>query len=256
MPAYHKYKYLLFTIRYSLFPIRHSLFIFCFSFLVFNLFCWLPPEAVAAQSSDDNWNLQINDITINSGLTHNQKTKPQEVKPTAIPQNEQIDTYDNLTFTFGISNYFVDFGILSATNPVFRTSNLSLSNAPHGSIITALENTPLLNKNTPDTIPDTTCDTGFCTEIRTDLWENTLTYGFGYRCDNTTGNGCPAEFKAPNYYKQFPDFSQNETAQIVMSANSTLPDQEVQITYKLNIGKTQPLGNYANTITYIASPGY
>lgn len=225
-----------------------------------------PLPALAAVSSNENWNIQIDDININSGkpavkkntdLSGHIRLSPPAGTAKNAKDDADINDLNQLDFfTFSISNSIIDFGILSPTNPIYRTTNISLSNINKDYIVTAFENNPLLITKSNNIIPDTTCDNGYCSEIRTALWENTLTYGFGYRCDNVTGDSCPIEFDTSNYYKQFPDLSKSESPQIIMSPDPNLQSQEIQITYKVNISKTQPGGSYTNNITYIASPGY
>lgn len=212
-----------------------------------------PSSASAAISSNDEWNIQIDELNITSEkpVPSPPKNKPAKTQPQPEILNDPLNSY-----SFSLSNSIIDYGILSATNPVFRTTNISLSSLNKIFMVTAYENNPLLITSSNTTIPDTTCDNGYCSEIRSSLWENTLTYGFGYRCDNISGTTCPAEFKENNFYRQFADKSKNETPQIIMSGNAGDKNPQIQITYKVNISKTQISGSYANTITYIASPGY
>ncbi len=212
-------------------------------------------KTYASISTDDNWTIQVDDININSEVPtiSIKKNRLPNEKATQIPK----ETTDSKTpFSFNISNSIIDYGILTSTNPVYRTTNLSVSNIKNKFIVTLYQDHPLLIKGTTTTIPDSTCDNGSCSEITTALWENTLTYGLGYRCDDVIGKNCPVDFQIKNYYKQFSDFTKNETPQIIMSNNNMQEVQEAEITYKVNISKTQPAGSYTNNITYIAAPGY
>ena len=123
-------------------------------------------------------------------------------------------------------------------------------------IVTAYENHAPQATNSESQIPNSTCDNGSCSEITAALWENTLTYGFGYRCDNIHENNCAYDFFQNQYYKQFSDESKQKTPQIIMSGYESNTNQEIQMTYKLNISKNQSKGSYSNSITFIASPGY
>lgn len=162
-----------------------------------------------------------------------------------------------IPFYFKIDNIVIDFGNLTPTNPVTRTSTLTINNQSAGGyIVTAQENHQLLVPSSGSLIPDTTCDAGNCTETTAALWSNTLTYGFGYRCDQVgITNYCPSGFNTANYYKQFADTSKNESAVTVMSGQSG-KNQQSTITYKVNISSTQPPGIYTNVITYIATPTF
>lgn len=160
-----------------------------------------------------------------------------------------------IRFNFTLSSILIDFGTLSPTNPVTRTQTLTLSNgSAHGYTVTAQENHPLQVDSTGAQIPDTTCDGGTCTESTSAAWANTLTYGFGYRCDNVVATDCASGFSTGTFYKQFSDANASETPQSVMTGVNVGRNKQVQITYKANVSGTQPGGNYKNVIMYIATP--
>ena len=165
--------------------------------------------------------------------------------------------YSIIPFRFSISTTDISFGEVEPTNPVTRTNNLKISNgSANGYIVSAFENHQLLVPGSGAQIPDTTCDNGLCTETTASGWVNTLTYGFGYRCDNVTGGDCSLDFSSPNDYKQFANSSLNENPQPVMLGTNVGRTKEAQITYKVNISGTQPGGSYSNTVTYIATPTF
>lgn len=165
--------------------------------------------------------------------------------------------YPFIGFAFSISSIEINFGTLSATNPVTRTNTLTVSNQSAGGyMVTAFENHPLLVPATGTKIPDTTCDGGSCSESLAAAWTNPLTYGFGYRCDAITTNYCVSDFTNGTYYKQFADDSNSETAQTIMDSSVSGKNQQAEITYKVNISATQPAGQYSNVITYIATPTF
>lgn len=159
-------------------------------------------------------------------------------------------------FAFTISETLIDFGTLSPTNPVTRTNTLTVSNSsPHGYSVTASENHPLTTSQNAS-IPDTTCDNGTCTQDASAAWTSTLTYGFGYRCDNVLGSDCNNGFTDTTYFKQFPDTSKSEPETSVMTGTGVGRNKKTQITYKVNISGTQTAGVYSNAITYIATPTF
>lgn len=163
-----------------------------------------------------------------------------------------------ISFSFSIQNPAVDFGILTATIPVNRTSNLVVSNgSAHGYVVTASESNPL-QTGTNATIPDTTCDNGLCTPTSAGAWAlntdgSSTTYGFGYNCTNVSGTQCPSDFTSGSYFRPF---AASPSAAIVMSSSTVGRNQTVQITYRVNTSPTQPSGLYTNTITYIATPTF
>ena len=169
-------------------------------------------------------------------------------------------------FTFSVSNTLIDFGILSPTNPVTRTTTLTISNSSAPSYqVSASENHQLQVAKTGATISDTTCDKGSCTQARSADWSNTLTYGFGYRCEAVSiiskaakSSSCienDSSFSDSNFFKQFADVSKKEAAQIVVKGGKGR-GQKATIIYKVNISSSQATGNYANSVTYIATPGF
>jgi hypothetical protein len=165
--------------------------------------------------------------------------------------------YSIIAFRFSISNIYIDFGTLSPTTPVTRTNTLTVSNgSAYGYQVTAFENHQLMVPASGQIIPNTTCDAGTCTTTTAAAWTNTLTYGFGYRCDNLSGTDCASGFSTSTFYKQFADESAGQTPQAVMSGTNVGRNKQSQITYKVNISGSQAAGLYQNVITYIATPTY
>lgn len=159
-------------------------------------------------------------------------------------------------FAFTISGTEVNFGTVTPGEPILRTSTITVSNrSAYGYQVTAFEKHQLRVYSTGSMIPDTTCDTGTCTETTSAAWSSLLTYGFGYRCDNVSGTDCASGFAVPTSYKQFADLEKSETAQAVMSG-ATGTGLSSQITYKLNISGTQAAGKYYTVINYIFTPTF
>lgn len=162
-----------------------------------------------------------------------------------------------INFAFSISQTSINFGSLTPTTFVNRTNTLTISNgSANGYSVTAFENRQLLSPASGALIPDTTCDDGTCTQSTSAAWTNTLTYGFGYRCDNVSGTDCASGFSNATYYKQFSDNSASETPVSAMTGTNVGKNKQVQITYRVNIANTQAAGTYTNVITYIATPTF
>jgi len=156
-----------------------------------------------------------------------------------------------IPFSFTISQNLIDFGTLTPTNPVARTTNLTISSGQSsGFTIVASENKPLTS--TTSTIPDTTCDNGDCNTLKASVWTGALTYGFGYRCDDVSGTNCVSGF-SENFFKPF---SISPSLQTIMTSTRGGTSRKSQITYKVNVSSAQPAGTYTNFVTYIASPGF
>ncbi len=161
-----------------------------------------------------------------------------------------------IPFRFSITNNFIDFGIISPTTPVLRTSLLTISNgSAFGYQVTASDNHNLRANASGVEIPPTACgDSGpTCDPNTAGPWTSTLTYGFGYRCDNQTGTDCDTQFSDSTFYKPF---AASPSAVIVMNGVTVGRNKQTQITYKLNISGSQPAGLYTNVINYIATPTF
>ena len=223
--------------------------------------------AYAFTMENDNYIIQRGNFNMFSGKSENNKFKITQTAGENAPGVYTGKNYKiragfaasgrrNLsTFSFELSQNTIDFGVLSATNPVIRTTNLSVSSPASPYQVLGHEDHALLSTSNA-VIPDTTCDNGSCTEVTPAEWTNTLTYGFGYRCENVKGSGCSNAFSEPAYYRQFADRSKNETPQTIMTADTKGKNDEAKILYKINIPGTQQTGSYSNEITFIAAPTF
>jgi hypothetical protein len=213
------------------------------------------PPVTSAQSL----NIQIDEIN-----TAPDQTIPTPVQLTSPPLQSKtveekispgIQNFSQIgMMSFSISSNRLDFGTLSPANPVIRNIKLSLISEFTDYQILAYENhPPRTNNNT--VIPDTTCDNGTCTEKSSSVWENSLTYGFGFRCVALNHLFC-LETLDTNEYMQVANLSANELPQVLIKGIRNKEPQEAQIDFKLNTAGTQPSGTYANTVTFIAVPNY
>lgn len=161
-------------------------------------------------------------------------------------------------FSFSISDTKIDFGLLTPTNPVTRSTTLIVnSSSTQGYTVTSAQDHELMNPVNGAKIPDTTCDDGRCTQNLTSKWANVLTYGFGYRCERekSTCVANDSSFAVKDYFKQFSDTSKDESASTVMSGGAG-NNIKATILYKVNISSSQPAGKYSNAITFLATPNY
>ena len=157
-------------------------------------------------------------------------------------------------FTFSVTPTDLNFGTVDPTSPVSRTNILDVLSTSSGYSVTAQENHSLQTASS-SAIPDTTCDSGLCTPTSASLWTSSLTYGFGYRCDNVVQSDC-ISFTA-NYYKPFANAALSQSPEVVMQNSAAFAtEKQSQITYKVNVSGSQLPGVYTNTITYIASPNF
>lgn len=233
---------------------QSTLFIFFLISLVL-----LPPNADALTISDQNYQFEIGNIRLKPEILD---PTPQPNIPQKSAEEELIDAIPNVapqqprSFTFSINNSLIDYGALSATNPVLRKSMLTISKeSAIGYIITASADHPL-ESDAQITIPDTTCDNGTCSENTAASWTNLLTYGFGYRCDNVIGQDCMPDFTLLDYYKQFSDIEKGEKPTVIARGSDRQTQPQIQISYKVIIPGTQAKGAYNNTITVLAIPTF
>ncbi|MEK7572080.1 MAG: hypothetical protein AAB553_07450 [Patescibacteria group bacterium] len=171
-------------------------------------------------------------------------------------ENFTLGEISQPTISLSLPQNILDFDVLSPTNPVIRRHQLIITSQLSGYQVLAFENHPLQSKNQA-LIPDTTCDNGACSDTLASEWTNTLTYGFGYRCEIQQGKGrCATGFEPTNTYKQFADASDNQSPAVV--AQNTKQDKQTIYTleYKVNTSRTQQKDSYTNTITYLVIPNF
>jgi len=199
----------------------------------------------------------------NNNANSSNQSPPQSSKPQTNPNIYIGKNYklvypsDNKMFVFSISQTFIDYGILSPNNLVKRSNTISiLSTNPPGYTVKTSQSHNLQSPSSKATIPDTSCDTGTCSESVAALWNNVLSFGFGYNCDNLPDtNSCAKEFYDSKYYKRFPNISDSRDPQVVIEQTKPVNSTGL-ITYQVNISRTQQEGFYNNIITFIATPNF
>ncbi len=158
-----------------------------------------------------------------------------------------------IPFSFSMSNYLINFGTLVPGSPSTLTSTLTVSSGGAGGYKVTTRETGTLQTDGGQSIPDTTCDSGTCSEGVAGVWAQATTYGFGY---NMSGNDIPADFVNSTYYRHFANASLGQTDQIVMSSANVGTGRTATMTYKVNISGVQPAGSYRNKILFTAIPSF
>lgn len=160
--------------------------------------------------------------------------------------------YTLYDFSFTLGSLAVNLG--TTTPNTFSTGSHTLTvTAPgQGYTVTTLEATKLTNHN-GDTIPDTTCDSGPCTETSATTWVTATNNGFGY---NVTGDDKASDFTNSTFFRPFPDLSLGENPAIVMTTSAAGKNRTATVTYQLSPSGTQAGGTYTTQIIYIATPVY
>lgn len=229
-----------------------------------NLFLHLLVPLFAQNYSSSNFKIDFGNINLTSGS----KTSPSFNLTDTVGQNApgQFNSsttliksgfqyiYDNFKyFRFSISNLNIAFGSLVPGTPSTATNTLTIT-TPYGQgySILALEADTLKNQ-VGNTIPDTICDSGTCTELASGPWINNSTYGFGL---NASGAGSTGIFSSSIQYRQFANQNLGESPQTIATENSSVTNRQTTITYKINIPGTQASGDYQNKIVFIAVPKY
>ncbi len=243
---------------------KYLFIIFFFLLTIFYLLFSIVPSARAFTMSNDNWILKLGNFNVASGKPTSDKYKVGLTVGQTAPGLYTGTNYkvrsgfqyisSIIRFSFTISSTSIDFGILSPTNPVTRTNSLTVSNGS-AYLVTASENHPLQAQGATAIIPDISCDNGTCNATDSAAWLHTLTYGFGYRCDNVVGSDCASGFTDKTAYKRFGNGANGETG-VVMNGKNVGRNKKATITYKINIAATQAAGTYTNIITYIATPTF
>jgi hypothetical protein len=174
------------------------------------------------------------------------------------PREEAVDEVKRY-FSISLSAGDLDFGVIDPTNPVIRTHQITVSAGnTHGYTLLGYENHTPQAANKSVFIHDTSCDDGTCTETTAAPWLNTLTYGFGFRCDKAGNDvtSCMPEFQKPEHFKQLGDVSKQESGAFVLRSAVPGQNSQARITYKLNIPGTQAKQAYTNALVFIATPRF
>ena len=235
------------------------------SIFVFTFFL-LKPIGVIAQAVIESPNYRIQFPNLNSGAgiptstnyaldsTLGQTGPGQFSSAGYIVKSGFQYIHSIIPFSFAIEKIAIPFGTLTPQTPKTDTSTLTVSSGGAGGYqVTAKESNPLKNQASANTIPDTLCDAGTCSQTAAGVWSQNTTYGFGY---NMSGNDIPAAFVDATYFKQFADVNSAESAQVVMSSANVGKARQSTITYKVNVSNVQPAGTYRNIITFTATPSY
>jgi hypothetical protein len=157
-------------------------------------------------------------------------------------------------FSFSVSPATVDFGNLLANLPSSRNITIRISNGDvPGYTVKVTENQPLTTL-AGASIPDTLCDKSDnpCTQTKANIWELSDTYGFGYRMSGMT---VPKDFGKENYFRPFAASKRDENPIIIMESKARKVTDAANMTVKVNIARSQAVGQYRNVLTYTAIAG-
>lgn len=149
----------------------------------------------------------------------------------------------------------VPFGSVSPNAFYIGCQDLVVStNAGGGYSLTTQESRPMMTAGGA-AIPDTTCDTGSCTESAAAAWTNASNNGFGHTCFNQVNHDCASAYSNGTNFRQFADISAGESAQELM-ASSTPASATGRAKFRLSRSSGQAAGTYTTVITYIITPTF
>lgn len=161
--------------------------------------------------------------------------------------------YTLYNFSFSISSLAINFGSLTPNTFATASNTLTVTAPGQGYSVSAYETSKLTKSGSASTIPDTTCDSGPCTETSATVWTTATNNGFGY---NLTGNDISTDFVGATYFRPFPDDSLAESPATIMTTTAAGKNRVATVTYKISPSGSQAAGNYSTQIIYIATPVY
>lgn len=225
--------------------------------LVFLLFLYLVPLQAQAMSNS-SYSIDINSDPVPTPTPYTIPESKDLQNPKVINGNGFLallsydDDYSNSPLTLILSTHELNFGDLIPGEPLIRTQSLSvITGSNYGYELLISEDHNLSTKSA--SIPDTSCDSGNCTNVIPDIWLNPLTFGFGYRCDDQEGKSCVKDF-ASHFYKRLSNESNGEVAIPVLSSISNNRPTRALLSYKLNIAGSQAQNQYQNIVKYNLIP--
>jgi len=162
--------------------------------------------------------------------------------------------YPFQTLSLKISKLTIDLGELTPRQ--FSSNNHTLTvdtNGAGGYSVQAAESHPLRLQSGITIIPDTTCDSGTCSESTASTWTTATNYGFGF---NVSGNDVAADFSSANHYRQFANLAGAETFKTIMSGSGVSVNRVSTVTYKVAVSGSQNAGLYETLVIYNLIPTY
>lgn len=153
-----------------------------------------------------------------------------------------------------LSKVTVSLGTLTASS--FNTDTHTIivdTNGAGGYALKVSEIHPLRLQGGTATVKDTLCDSGTCDQTAAGSWTNASNDGFGF---TLTGDDVAADFVSTNYFRQFADLSNSESAQTIMSGTGLSVNRSATVTYKAAPSGTQAAGNYETLVTYQLIPTF
>lgn len=237
----------------------------CSLFIVLCSLFWAPDQVGAQNMSSQNYQIQGGNFNIAAGTKSSSSYRLVDlVGQTAsqifaskgyIVQSGFLNTAATSILSFSVSPLTVNFGKLTPNQPVIKNLFISVTvgNIP-GYIVYTTQDMPL-STDVGSEIADTVCDgqkNRLCTTQKANLWQETDSYGLGFRLEGKT---VPKDFAKANFYRPFSSLSKNELAQTIMQSSNKKAADTAKMLLKVNISRNQPVGIYHNQLIFTAMPG-
>lgn len=210
------------------------------------IFLSIAKPSVAQVMEGGQYKLRLEQVSDNDPTPTIAKTIPISSPSPSLPP---VQSFGQSEIT--ASDDFLQFGPQSPTNPVIRELRFSITSLNLPFFLYQQMDHDLLN-DPGQSIPPTSCDNGSCSDKQASIWNSTLTYGLGVRCENQRGTACPDDFVEKNTFRPL-GLTQAKTASIIASGGSD-EINEFSLTYKLVVPGTQAPGSYQATVSYILIP--
>lgn len=215
------------------------------AFILFIVINFLNVPLVAAQMQNERYNLMLDSYEPEEIQTPSiSPTSPE--RPTApLLKKEILKEPPATNISIDIDSDLIDFGVLSPTSPTTREMVLSLfGTTPYQALYVQMTGSLSNDKN--ESITQTLCDQGGCSEYKASEWINTLTFGVGYSCNEPI---CDQDFKGSRYRPFSP-----QLVSIYQGKIGTGNKRMITLPIKINTPGTQTPGSYRGSVTILTVP--
>lgn len=158
-------------------------------------------------------------------------------------------------FTLSLNNTNIDFGDLTPNQPKISSVKMIVANGNSAGYKILVGETKALTSLGGAVIKDTACDDPQkpCTVKSAYPWIKDSAFGFGY---GATGRAIVKDFKDTSYYRPFANLSNGIDSQVLAQTEAFNVTDQAFINFKVNVSRSQPIGKYQNSISFMAIPGY
>jgi hypothetical protein len=171
-------------------------------------------------------------------------------KPKITPKTQSQKSQGG-RLQFNVSDISIEFGDIVAGEPLIRDVTIQAHSTTNSLVFLGADSL-LKDSQTGLEIAPTTCDSGNCTNSSPAVWENPLTYGYGYRCSSKLKNSCVMPFKRDDYIQMSDLSKKNPLLPLASISKNEL--NTIKTTYKVNVPQTHSQGLFVNSLKLIMLP--